>query len=183
VNFSQSSSELLKLRRDIQQGRVEAPPLDRVSVSLVLEDGSTYEHVGHLNFLDMSVDSSTGTVSLRAQFPNPQRLLLPGQFVRARVQGSVVKNGIMIPQRAVQMKPEGASVLVVGEDNVVQTRSVKVGSLQGSMWTITAGLQPDDKVITDGIQHVRPGAPVRIEDKAAKGGQPSGKPEGKGEAR
>jgi membrane fusion protein (multidrug efflux system) len=183
VNFSQSSSELLKLRRDIQQGRVEAPPLDRVSVSLVLEDGSTYEHVGHLNFLDMSVDSSTGTVSLRAQFPNPQRLLLPGQFVRARVQGSVVKNGIMIPQRAVQMKPEGASVLVVGEDNVVQTRSVKVGSLQGSMWTITAGLQPDDKVITDGIQHVRPGAPVRIEDNAAKGAQPSGKPAGKGEAR
>ncbi|MBI1181058.1 MAG: efflux RND transporter periplasmic adaptor subunit [Alphaproteobacteria bacterium] len=180
VNFSQSSNELLKLRRDIEEGKVKALPLDRIEVTLILEDGSTYNHVGHLNFLDMSVDSSTGSVSLRAEFPNPDRLLLPGQFVRARVQGSVIKNGIMVPQRAVQVKPEGASVMLVDDKNIVRSREVTLGNLQGSFWSIASGLQPGDRVITDGLQHIRPGSPVRIDKAPPKeqpgAGQPPAKP-------
>lgn len=166
VNVSQSSSELLKLRRDIQEGKVKGVPLDRVRVILTLEDGSIYEKEGHLNFLDMSVDASTGSVSVRAEFRNEGRLLLPGQFVRARVEGSAIENGIVVPQRAVQLKPEGATVLVVGKDNVLESRPVKVGTLHGTLWAVESGLKAGDRVVTDGLQHVRVGAPVRIEGEA-----------------
>lgn len=166
VNFAQSSSELLKLRRDIEEGRVKSLPLNRVRVILTLEDGSVYEKEGHLNFLDMSVDSSTGSISVRAEFENPRRLLLPGQFVRARVEGSAIENGIVVPQRAVQVKPEGATVLVVGKDNVLESKPVTLGTLHGTLWAIKAGLKPGDKVVTDGIQHVRIGATVRIDGEA-----------------
>jgi membrane fusion protein (multidrug efflux system) len=166
VNFTQSSTELLKLRRDIQQGRVEGVPLARVRVILTLEDGSLYDREGHLNFLDMSVDSSTGSVSVRAEFENPQRLLLPGQFVRARIEGAAIEQGIVVPQRAVQVKPEGSSVLVVGKDNLLEARSVKLGTLHGTLWVIESGLKPGDRVVTDGIQHARVGGPVRIEGEA-----------------
>jgi membrane fusion protein (multidrug efflux system) len=166
VNVTQSSSELLKLRRDIEEGKVKSLPLDRVKVILTLEDGSVYEKEGHLNFLDMSVDSSTGSISVRAEFENPRRLLLPGQFVRAKVEGSAIEKGIVVPQRAVQVKPEGATVLVVGKDNVLESKPVTLGTLHGTLWAIQAGLKPGDKVVTDGIQHVRVGAPVRIEGEA-----------------
>ena len=166
VNVTQSSSELLKLRRDIEEGKVKSLPLDRVKVILTLEDGSTYEKEGHLNFLDMSVDASTGSISVRAEFENPRRLLLPGQFVRAKVEGSAIEKGIVVPQRAVQVKPEGATVLVVGKDNVLESKPVTLGTLHGTLWAIQAGLKPGDKVVTDGIQHVRVGAPVRIEGEA-----------------
>ncbi len=166
VNVTQSSTELLKLRRDIQEGRVKGVPLDRVRVILTLEDGSLYDKEGHLNFLDMSVDSSTGSISVRAEFDNPQRLLLPGQFVRARVEGAAIEHGIVVPQRAVQLKPEGSTVLVVGKDNVLESRPVKLGTLHGTLWAIESGLKQGDRVVTDGIQHVRVGAPVRIEGEA-----------------
>ncbi len=166
VNFTQSASELLKLRRDIQEGTVKSLPLDRVRVTLTLEDGSTYEKAGHLNFLDMAVDSSTGSISVRAEFENERRLLLPGQFVRARVEAGEIENGIVVPQRAVQVKPEGATVLVVGKDNVLESRAVKLGLLHGTLWAIESGLKAGDKVVTDGLQHVRTGAPVRIEGEA-----------------
>jgi membrane fusion protein (multidrug efflux system) len=176
VNFSQSATDLLKLRRDIAEGRVKSLPLNRIKVTLVLEDGSVYERPGHLNFLDMSVDSSTGTVSLRSEFQNPNRLLLPGTFVRARVEGGIIENGIAVPPRAVQVKPEGAIVMVVGDDNMVSARPVKLGDLQGDKWVITDGLKPGDRVIVDGIQHIRPGAPVRIQ--GAKAAAPAAKPAG-----
>lgn len=166
VNFTQSSSDLLKLRRDIEEGKVKSLPLNRIRVTLTLEDGSVYEKEGHLNFLDMAVDSSTGSVSVRAEFENPRRLLLPGQFVRAKVEGSVIENGIVVPQRAVQLKPEGATVLVVGKNNVVESRPVKLSMLHGTAWAVESGLKPGDKVITDGVQHVKVGAPVRIEAEA-----------------
>lgn len=166
VNFTQSSSELLKLRRDIEEGKVKSLPLDRVRVILTLEDGSTYEKEGHLNFLDMAVDSSTGSISVRAEFENPRRLLLPGQFVRARVEGSAIENGIVVPQRSVQVKPEGATVLVVGKGNVLESRPVKLGTLHGTLWAIQSGLKAGDRVVSDGVQHARVGAPVRIEGEA-----------------
>ena len=166
VNVTQSSAELLRLRRDIEEGKVKPVPLDRVRVILTLEDGSVYEKEGHLNFLDMAVDSSTGSISVRAQFDNPGRLLLPGQFVRARVEGSSISNGIVVPQRAVLLKPEGATVLVVGKDNLLESKPVRLGPLHGTLWVIQSGLNPGDRVVTDGLQHARVGAPVRVEGEA-----------------
>lgn len=168
VNFSQSSTELLRIRRDIQAGRLQIGGVGRTRVTLIMEDGSVYERSGVLDFLGQSVDPSTGTVSLRAEFPNPRRILLPGEFVRARVEAGVQPNGILVPQRAVQLSAQGASVMVVGKNNVAVARPVKVGELRGSQWDILDGLKPGERVITDGLQKVRPGAPVQVAGAAAK---------------
>ena len=162
VNFSQSSAEVLRIRRDIQAGRLKVGGVGRTRVTLLLEDGSVYERSGVLDFLGQSVDPSTGTVSLRAEFGNPRRILLPGEFVRARVEAGVNPNGMLVPQRAVQLAAEGASVMVVGPNNVAVARPVKVGELRGTQWEIRGGLKPGERIITDGLQKVRPGTPVRI---------------------
>lgn len=168
VNFSQSSSELLQVRRQMATGEIRASNLDRVRVTLILEDGTVYAIPGHLDFLDMSVDESTGTVSLRAEFPNPQRLLLPGQFVRARVEAGVDPQGIMVPQRAVQISQQSAAVMLVGDKNIAVSRQVKVGAMVGGSWVITEGLKPGDKVIVNGLQKVQPGQPVAPSKPGAK---------------
>ncbi len=162
VNFSQSSADLLSLRRDVSAGRLKVPELDKVEVRLVLEDGSDYPLVGHMNFLDLSIDEDTGTAAMRAEFPNPRRLLLPGQFVRARIAAGVRSNGIAVPQRAVKLTPQGASVLVVDDNGIVNTREIKVGTLRGGSWLVAEGLQPGDRVVVDGMQKVQVGGPVRI---------------------
>ncbi|WP_324749770.1 efflux RND transporter periplasmic adaptor subunit [Sphingomonas sp. LY54] len=174
VNFSQSSSDLLALRRDLTAGRLNAPSLERIAVQLQLEDGSSYGIAGHIDFLDLSIDEATGTAALRAEFPNPGRLLLPGQFVRARVLAGV-KEGIMVPQRAVQVAPQGGTVMVVGAKNIVEARPVRLGSLEGSNWVVLGGLKPGDKVIVSGLQKVQPGQPVRIAGAAAAKPQPAAK--------
>ena len=166
VNFSQSSSDLLAIRRDIAGGKLHIPELGRWDVTLILEDGTAYEQTGHIDFLDLSIDEATGTAALRAEFPNPRRILLPGQFVRARVEGSSISNGIVVPQRAVLLKPEGATVLVVGKDNLLESKPVRLGPLHGTLWVIQSGLNPGDRVVTDGLQHARVGAPVRVEGEA-----------------
>ena len=174
VNFSQSSTELLQIRRDLQSGRLKAGGVGSSRVTLILEDGSVYERSGVLDFLDQSVDPSTGTVSLRAEFPNPRRMLLPGEFVRARIEAGVRPDGILVPQRAVQLTTGGGNVMVVDPKGVATPRPVKVGELRGSQWEIRSGLKPGDKVITDGLQKVQPGAPVRIA--GAEAGTASAKP-------
>lgn len=174
VNFSQSSSDLLALRRDLTAGRLNAPSLERIAVQLELEDGTSYGIAGHIDFLDLSIDEATGTAALRAEFPNPGRLLLPGQFVRARVLAGV-KEGIMVPQRAVQVTPQGGTVMVVGAKNIVEARPVRLGSLEGSNWVVLSGLKPGDKVIVSGLQKVQPGQPVRIAGAAAAKPQPAAK--------
>lgn len=167
VNFSQPSAELLAIRRDITEGTVEVPQLDRVTVRLILEDGSEYPHVGHLNFLDLSIDEATGTVALRAEFPNPERMLLPGQFVRAQIAAGVRPDEMLIPQRAVKVTPQGAIVMIVGEQDVAAARPIKVGSMQGGSWVVLEGLKAGDRVIVDGLQKVQPGSVVRIATPAA----------------
>jgi membrane fusion protein (multidrug efflux system) len=162
VNFSQSSSNLMQVRRDMQAGKIAVQNLNRVRVTLILEDGTPYAVPGHLNFLDLSVDESTGTVSLRAEFPNPQRFLLPGQFVRARIEAGVDQRGLVVPQRAVQVSAKDTSVFVVGANDMAVVRPVKLGDLQGGNWVVLSGLKSGDRVIVDGIQKVRAGAPVRI---------------------
>jgi membrane fusion protein (multidrug efflux system) len=162
VNFSQSSSDLLAIRREITSGALKMPALRRVAAHLVLEDGSVYGPPGHLNFFDLSIDEATGTTALRAEFPNPDRALLPGQFVRVRIEAGVRPGGLLIPQRAVTVTPQGASVMVVGANGVVESRPVKVGELQGGSWLILSGLAAGDRVIVDGLQKAQPGKPVRV---------------------
>jgi membrane fusion protein (multidrug efflux system) len=162
VNFSQSSSDLLSLRREVSAGTLKVPALAKVAVTLILEDGSKYEHAGHMNFLDLSIDEATGTAAMRAQFPNPDRVLLPGQFVRAEIAAGVRPNGILLPQRAVKLTQQGVSVMIVDNNNAAATRSIKVGALHEGSWVVLEGLQSGDRVIVDGLQKIQPGSPVSI---------------------
>jgi len=162
VNFGYSSSDLLSIRRDIASGRIDSPGIGRVRVRLILEDGTPYGIEGVLSFADLSIDPTAGTASLRAEFPNPGYVLVPGQFVRARIAAGIIRNGITVPQRAVTIGDRGASVMVVGANNIAAVRPVKVGDLVGSDWTITSGLKIGDRVIVNGLQKVRPGAPVTV---------------------
>jgi membrane fusion protein (multidrug efflux system) len=160
ANFSQSSSDVLTMRRQAAT-RGRSMQLGRVPVHLVLEDGSPYRMPGVLDFFDMAIDETTGTAALRAQFPNPQRALLPGQFIRARVEAGTLPNGFRVPQRAVTLTPQGGSVMVVGAKDIVEVRPVKLGSLQGDSWLIQSGLTAGERVIVDGLQKAAPGSPVK----------------------
>jgi membrane fusion protein (multidrug efflux system) len=162
VNFGQSSSDLLATRRDMGSGKVSSPQLERVEVQLILEDGSAYPVVGHLDFLDLSIDEATGTAALRAEFPNPASALLPGQFVRARIFAGNRADGMLIPQRAVKLTGDQASVMVLDAKNIPTPRPVKLGAMVAGQWAILDGLRPGDRVIVDGLQKVQPGQPVRI---------------------
>jgi len=162
VNFGQSSSDLLATRRDMSSGQVSAPQLERVEVQLILEDGSAYPVVGHLDFLDLSIDEATGTAALRAEFPNPNAALLPGQFVRARIFAGNRADGMLIPQRAVRLAADAATVMVLDAKNVATPRPIKLGAMVAGQWAVLDGLKPGDRVIVDGLQKVQPGQPVRI---------------------
>ena len=162
VNFSQSSSDLLAIRRAMAARGMPLQDISRVEVDLLFEDGTPYGIIGHLDFLDLTIDEATGTAALRAEFDNPARLLLPGQFVRARIRSSVREMAIKVPQRAVRIAQEGASVMVVGPDSMAQLRPVTLGQLEGGKWIIRSGLKPGEQVIVSGLQMARPGQPVRI---------------------
>ena len=161
VNFAQSSSDLLQIRARLASGALKLPDDGRVEVKLILENGAEYPHPGYVNFYAMSIDETTGTVAVRAEFPNPDRLLLPGQFVRARMNAGTRPNGVLIPQRAVMVNDQAARVLLVGEDDKVASREVELGELQGSDWVIRDGLKAGDTVIVEGGGSVRKGAAVR----------------------
>lgn len=173
VNFSQSSGSLLSARREIAAGTLEVPALGRVAVTLTLEDGSRYPHTGHLNFLDLSIDEATGTAAVRAEFPNEERMLLPGQFVRARIEAGVRPHGLLIPQRAVQLGASSATVLVVEQNGTVGVRPIEVGQQQGAQWTILEGLKEGDRVIVEGLQKVQPGMRVRVTGESADSKSPA----------
>ena len=162
VNFGQSSSDLLATRREMGSGKVSVPQLERVEVQLILEDGTAFPVVGHLDFLDLSIDEATGTAALRAEFPNPNAALLPGQFVRARIFAGDRAGGVLIPQRAVKLAADNASVMVLDAKNIATPRPVKLGTMVAGQWAILDGLKPGDRVIVDGLQKVQPGQPVRV---------------------
>lgn len=161
VIFSQSSSELLSLRAQVASGALQLAEDERIEVRLLLENGAEYPLTGYLDFQAMSIDRETGTVEMRATFPNPERLLLPGQFVRARVQAGIRPQGLLLPQRAVMVSETGPSVMLVNEDNVAVNRPIETGELRDGQWVVRSGLQPGDRVIVEGWQKARPGAPVR----------------------
>ena len=161
LNLTQSSAELLKLRQMMQSGALKDAEKSGLKVTMVMEDGSIYPHTGKLLFSDISVDPTTGELALRALFPNPDNMLLPGMFVRARLEQAVNENAITVPQQAVQHTNDGSQVIVINQDNKAEIRKVKTSSAIGNRWLVTEGLQPGDRVIVEGLHKVRPGSPVK----------------------
>ena len=160
VNFTQSTSEVLRLRKALDSGKL-ARAAAAAAVRVVLEDGSEYPRIGRLLFSDLTVDPSSGQITLRAELPNPDGLLLPGMYVRVRIEQGQASQAIVLPQQAVQRTPMGDSVMVVGVDGQVQPRPVKIGTAQGGAWVVLEGLVAGEQVMVDGFQKLRGGAPVK----------------------
>ena len=165
VNFTQSSAEVLRLRKALAAGQLRrapaSPGTEAVTVRVVLEDGTELPRPGKLLFSDLTVDASTGQVTLRAEVPNPDGLVLPGQYVRVRLSQAELPAAVLVPQQAVTRSAQGDTVLLVGEGNKPGPRPVTLAGSQNGQWVVTSGLQPGDKVIVDGFQKMMvPGAPV-----------------------
>jgi membrane fusion protein (multidrug efflux system) len=161
VDVSQSTAVLLRLERELAAGQIKSAGANQAEVRLKFEDGTDYGPVGQLQFSETNVDQSTGSVILRAQFPNPDHLLLPGMFVRAEIDEGVNENGILIPQQAVTHDLKGdATTLVVTPDNKVELRTVVATRAIGDKWLVTSGVAAGDRVIVEGVQKVQPGATV-----------------------
>lgn len=163
VDVTQSSTDFMRLKQESLEQGGEAK-----SVQLLMENGQAYSLKGTLQFSDVTVDESTGSITLRAIFPNPQHILLPGMFVRARIDEGVNPNAMLVPQQGVTRTPRGdATVLLVNDKNQVETRNVVASQAIGDQWLITSGLKSGDKVIVSGLQKVRPGATVKAEEDTA----------------
>jgi len=162
VDVNESSTTLLRFRQELAAGKIESGGDSAAKVTLKLEDGSSYPLPGKLQFAEVTVNAGTGTVLLRALFPNPQRLLLPGMYVHAELQEGVNRDGILVPQQAVSRNPHGdAVVLVVGDGNKAEPRILATGPAVGDQWVVTGGLKAGERVIVDGLQEVRPGTTVQ----------------------
>ncbi|CEE15792.1 efflux RND transporter periplasmic adaptor subunit [Xanthomonas citri] len=161
VDVTQSSAQLLQLRRQLDAGQLKAVD-GKAEVTLQLEDGSTYAHSGTLEVVDAAVDTATGTVKLRAVVPNPERLLLPGMYVTAKLSMAVDEQAILVPQQAISRNSKGQAVaLVVGSDNKVAQRVLTTGDAIGDKWVVRQGLKAGDKVIVQGLQKASVGAEVK----------------------
>jgi len=161
VDFTQSSADALKLRRDLADGRLQSAGPGQAKVRLVLEDGREYATPGSLQFADVTVDPSTGSIALRALFPNPRGELLPGMFVRARLDEGVNPEGLLVPQQGVTRDQKGLpTALVVNADGKVERRQLVTERAVGDAWLVTGGLKAGDRVIVEGLQKVQPGAAV-----------------------
>jgi membrane fusion protein (multidrug efflux system) len=162
VNFTQSTTEVLRLRKALESGKfTNASGADAASVRVVLEDGSEYGQSGKLLFSDLTVDATSGQITLRAEVPNPKGLLLPGMYVRVRLEQAQASDGMLLPQQAVQRGPTGDSVMVVSADGKVGPRPVKVGAAQRGQWVVLDGLKAGEQVMVDGFQKLRGTAPVK----------------------
>ena len=162
VNFTQSATEVLNLRRSLDAGRLKrANGSDAASVTVLLEDGTRHSRAGRLLFSDLTVDPSSGQVTLRAEVPNPGTVLLPGMYVRVQLEQATAGNAILLPQQAVTRSSQGDSVMVVGSDGKVSPRPVKVGGGQSGQWVVLEGLKTGETVMVDGFQKLRPGATVK----------------------
>lgn len=183
VDVTQSSAELLRLKQSLANGVLKKDSATaQAKVKLLLEDGSSYPLPGILKFSEVTVDQSTGSITLRAIFPNPKQVLLPGMFVRAVLEEGVNEQAILVPQRGVTRNPKGdAMVMVVGAEEKVEPRLIKVVRTVGESWLVSEGLKPGDRVILEGIQRARPGTPVKAvpfgSKPATQQGQPTGAPQ------
>jgi membrane fusion protein (multidrug efflux system) len=160
VDVTQSTAELLKLKQNLANGVMKKS--SSAQVKLLLEDGSKYPLAGTLKFSEVTVDQSTGSVTLRAVFPNPKQALLPGMFVRAILEDGVDEKAILVPQRGVSRNPKGdATVMIVGAEEKAEPRMIKVVRTVGENWLVSDGLKTGDRVILEGLQKARPGTPVK----------------------
>lgn len=161
VDINQSSSELVALKRAMAEGRVSRDATVTARATLILDDGTEYAHEGTFEFSEVTVDPTTGAVTLRARFPNPDGLLLPGMYVRARLIEGVTQNAILAPQRGVSRNEKGEpTALIVDDKDVVRLRVLKVSRTVGDNWLVTEGLKAGDRLIVEGLQNARPDAPV-----------------------
>ncbi len=171
VDVTQSSADLLRLRRGLASGQLKKA---ESNVTLLLEDGTPYAREGKLQFRDVTVDPTTGSVVLRMVFPNPDGTLLPGMFVRAIVEEGAREKAILAPQQGVTRDPKGnASAMVIGADGKVEARKLELDRTIGDRWLVTAGLVEGDQVIVEGLQKIRPGAPAKAVPSGAAPGAPS----------
>jgi membrane fusion protein, multidrug efflux system len=160
VDVSQSAEALLQLRRQMLKGAVARS--EQSPVQLILGDGSVYEHKGYLQFAEVGVSESTGTVTLRAQFPNPDRLLLPGMFVRTRIEEGRRSNAMLVPQRGVvRDRNGGATAWVINAESKAEIRNIKIDSAVGDQWLVLEGLSEGEQVIVEGLQKIKPGVLVK----------------------
>lgn len=167
VNFGIPDNEQARIQKQAQAGRLKLPR--NFEVELRLSDGSVYAHKGKLDFADVRVSTQTGTREARAELPNPDIALRPGQFVRVILKGAVIPSAVTVPQRAVLEGPQGKFVYVVDEKSTAQPRPVEAGQWAGEQWVISSGLQGGERVIVDGVMKIGPGAPVKVaEPKAEK---------------
>jgi membrane fusion protein (multidrug efflux system) len=172
VDLNQSSVEGLQLRRDVASGRLRLNGPDQAKVTLLLEDGTQYPESGTLQFTDITVDPGTGSVTVRAIFPNPQHVLLPGMFVHARIDQGVDNTAMLVPQVGVTHNPQGqATALVVGPDSKVASRALQIKGTLGDQWVVQGGLNEGERVIVAGVQKVRPGTLVRAVEAPVKTAQ------------
>ncbi|CEA59555.1 TPA: multidrug efflux RND transporter periplasmic adaptor subunit AcrA [Salmonella enterica subsp. enterica serovar Paratyphi A] len=180
VDVTQSSNDFLRLKQELANGSLKQEN-GKAKVDLVTSDGIKFPQSGTLEFSDVTVDQTTGSITLRAIFPNPDHTLLPGMFVRARLQEGTKPTALLVPQQGVTRTPRGdATVLVVGADNKVETRQIVASQAIGNKWLVTDGLKAGDRVVVSGLQKVRPGAQVKVQEitadnkqQAASGDQPA----------
>lgn len=180
VDVTQSSNDFLRLKQELANGSLKQEN-GKAKVDLVTSDGIKFPQSGTLEFSDVTVDQTTGSITLRAIFPNPDHTLLPGMFVRARLQEGTKPTALLVPQQGVARTPRGdATVLVVGADNKVETRQIVASQAIGDKWLVTDGLKAGDRVVVSGLQKVRPGAQVKVQEitadnkqQAASGDQPA----------
>ncbi|HVJ41791.1 MAG TPA: efflux RND transporter periplasmic adaptor subunit [Dongiaceae bacterium] len=162
VDVTQSSAEVLRLKRDLASGKLVAAGANQAKVTLMLEDGSHYDQSGVLQFADITVDETTGSITLRAVFPNPKFDLLPGMYVRAVLEEGVNDQALLVPQRGVSRDIKGnPTALVIGADDKVEQRVLKTERTVGDQWLISAGLKPGDRLVLDGLQKIHPGSQVK----------------------
>jgi membrane fusion protein (multidrug efflux system) len=175
VHVTQSSSELLRLKRDLAEGRLQRGNANEAPIKLLLEDGSAYPHDGKLTFAGVTVDAGTGSVTLRAVVPNPERMLMPGMYVRAVLQEGVNEAALLIPQQAVTRAPDGsASTLVIGPDNKLAKRAIVVGRAVTNRWQVLSGVKEGERVLVEGSQRAKVGDTVRATEVTPPASGPAG---------
>lgn len=161
VDVTQAGGRLLKLKQAVQSGRIKGVEPGNIEVSLIIDaTGTEYPHKGSLQFADVTVNETTGTVRLRAVFPNPEGMLLPGMFVRGEVRQGRLEGAFLVPQKAVMRRPDGTAYVYVIADGKVAAREIVIEQSQGPNWLVSKGVEDGDQVIVDGLQRVGPGAPV-----------------------
>jgi efflux transporter, RND family, MFP subunit len=161
VDVTQSSKEILSLKKDIAAGKLKTKG-GAIPVTLIMEDGTKYPQTGELTLSEVSVDPGTGTITLRAEFPNPENILLPGMFVRTELPQGTMEKALLVPQRAVMREANGTPYVYVVEDGKIAIRRLVTHRTQGQNWIVEEGLKPGEKVVIEGLQRIRPGVPVQI---------------------